>query len=327
VIGWRWQWRNGKQDKRIGSGNGIVKKTRTAKDYLAIFGSGFLMGTSDIIPGVSGGTMAFILGIYNELIDSIHSALPFLRELLRFRWREAFAAFPWQFLLALVSGIGLAILSLAHLMHWAITEHPNYIYAVFFGLITASILAVRNRVKRWSTNPILAVVLTAAGGYVLVGLSPAQTPEALWFTFLSGSLAICAMILPGISGAFILVLLGKYQFILNALLTFNMLTILVFMAGAVFGLLSFSSLLRWLLQHHHDLTVAALLGFMIGALREIWPWKDYLHVNEIPVGDVNVLPNLMAGETWLAMGLMALGFGVVLIIEFTALRRKKERPI
>jgi putative membrane protein len=295
---------------------------RTTKDYLAVLASGFLMGTSDIIPGVSGGTMAFILGIYDELIDSIQSALPFLRDLFRLRWREAFAAFPWQFLLALGSGIALAILSLARLLHWALEEHPDYIYSVFFGLILASILAVRSRVKRWTPTAFIAVVLTAAGGYLLVGLTPSQTPESLWFIFFSGALAICAMILPGISGAFILVLLGKYQFILNALLSFQIVTILVFMAGAAFGLLAFSSILRWLLHHHHDLTVAALLGFMIGALREIWPWKDYLHVDEIPIGDVNVLPNLMAGETWLAIGLMAVGFGVVLLIELVALRRK-----
>jgi putative membrane protein len=296
---------------------------RSPKDYLMIFASGFLMGTADIIPGVSGGTMAFILGIYDELIDAIQSTLQFLRAFLRLRWQEAFANYPWQFLLALGGGIAAAILSLAGLLHWALEEHPDYIYAVFFGLIVASILAVVRRVRRWTPAALLIAAITAIGGYLLVGLTPAQTPDAPWFIFLSGALAICAMILPGISGAFILVLLGKYQFILNALLAMNIVTIIVFMAGAVFGLLAFSSILRWLLHHHHDLTVAALLGFMIGALREIWPWKDYLHFEGVPVGDVNVLPVLAAGETWLAVGLMAVGFGLVLLIELAAHRRKQ----
>lgn len=296
---------------------------RTFKDTLGIFLGGFLMGTADIIPGVSGGTMAFILGIYDELIDAIQSALPFLRNLLRLRWRAAFGGFPWQFLLALVSGIGLAVLSLARVLHWALETHPSYIYAFFFGLIVASILAIRGRVKRWSPAALLLAAASALGAYLLVGITPSQTPDALWFLFISGAVAICAMILPGISGAFILVLLGKYQYILNALLTFQVIPILVFLAGAVVGLLAFSSVLRWLLHHHHDLTVALLLGFMAGALREIWPWKDYLHVEGVPVGDVNVLPSLQAGETWLSIGLMAAGFLLVMLIERLAHKRRQ----
>lgn len=300
----------------------ISPPKRTLKDYLLLMLNGFMMGSADIVPGVSGGTMAFILGVYDELIESIQATVPFLRDLLRLRWRQGFTNYPWRFLLALGSGIALAILSLARLLHWALENHPDYIYAIFFGLIVASILVVRRRVKRWSLPALLATGLTALGGYLLVGLTPAQTPTAAWFIFLSGAVAICAMILPGISGAFILVLLGKYQYILNALLSFDLLTILTFMVGAVFGLLAFSSVLRWLLRHYHDLTVAALLGFMIGALREIWPWKDFQHIEGIPVGDVNVLPNLAATETWLAISLMGAGAGAVLLIEWLANRRK-----
>lgn len=300
----------------------ISPPKRTLKDYLLLMLNGFMMGSADIVPGVSGGTMAFILGVYDELIESIQATVPFLRDLLRLRWRQAFTMYPWRFLLALGSGIALAILSLARLLHWALESHPDYIYAIFFGLILASIFVVRRRVKRWTFPSLLATGMTAVGGYLLVGLTPAQTPTAAWFIFLSGALAICAMILPGISGAFILVLLGKYQYILSALLSLDVLTLMTFMAGAFFGLLSFSSVLRWLLRHHHDLTVAALLGFMMGTLREIWPWKDYLHIDEIPVGDVNVLPNLASSETWLALGLMAAGVGAVMLIEWMAHRRK-----
>ncbi|MBN1667018.1 MAG: DUF368 domain-containing protein [Anaerolineales bacterium] len=281
------------------------------------------MGMADIVPGVSGGTMAFILGIYDELIESIQAAVPFLKDLFRLRISGAFNCFPWRFLLALGSGIALAILSLASLIHWALEEIPVYIYAIFFGLVLAAVLVVRNRVEHWTPFKFLAMALTTIASYLLVGLTPAQAPEGLWYVFLSGALAICAMILPGISGAFILVLLGLYQFILRALLSFDIVTILVFITGAAFGLLAFSNVLRWLLRHYHDLTVAALIGFMIGALRELWPWKDYLHVAEIPVGDVNVLPVLASVETWLAVGLMGLGFLLVLLIESLAHGKKQ----
>lgn len=287
---------------------------RTFKDYIGLSLRGFLMGAADVVPGVSGGTMAFILGIYDELIDSIRAIIPFLKDLLQLRWRQAFNDLPWRFLIALGLGIAAAILSLSRFMHWALENHPTPVYAVFFGLIVASVYVVRIRVKAWTPANLLVAALTTLGAYILVGLTPTQTPEALWFIFLSGALAICAMILPGISGAFILVLLGKYQYILGALNQLNIPVILVFMAGAAVGILSFANLLRWLLNHYHDLTVAALVGFMLGSLRKLWPWKD--------AGEVNILPGAFTSEVALAIGLMVVGFVVVIIIEYLAEHRK-----
>lgn len=287
---------------------------RTPKDYFGISLRGFLMGVADIIPGVSGGTMAFILGIYDELIDSIRAVIPVLKDLLKLNIRQALNDLPWRFLLALGLGIGAAILSLARFMHWALENHPTPVYAVFFGLIVASVYVVRNRVRAWTPLNLIIAALTALGAYILVGLTPTQTPEALWFIFLSGALAICAMILPGISGAFILVLLGKYQYILGALNTLNIPVILVFMAGAAVGILSFANLLRWLLNHYHDLTVAALMGFMLGSLRKLWPWKD--------AAEANILPGAFNGEVALTIGLMLAGFAAVIIIEYLAEHRK-----
>ncbi|MCS7178907.1 MAG: DUF368 domain-containing protein [Anaerolineae bacterium] len=281
------------------------------------------MGTADVIPGVSGGTVAFILGIYEELIDAIRSVVPFLRRLVSLRWREAVKGFPWLFLLALGAGIGTAVLSMARFLHWALETYPTYVYALFFGLIVASVYVVRTRVQTWKPHLLLVTLLFTAGTYLLMGLRPAQTPEALWFIFLSGMLAICAMILPGISGAFILVLLGKYQYLLGALIHLDLDTILVFIAGAAIGIVSFANVLRWLLNHYHDLTVAALIGFMLGALRELWPWKRARLVDHIPVEPVDTLPAALTSETAFALGLMGLGFGIVIVIERLAERRRR----
>ncbi|MDX9992021.1 MAG: DUF368 domain-containing protein [Anaerolineales bacterium] len=294
---------------------------RTFKDYLRLALGGIFIGSADVVPGVSGGTMAFILGIYDELIDSIRAAVPFLKHLLSLRWRQAFAVFPWRFLLAVGLGIALAILSLARFLDWALAEHPVYIFSLFFGLILASLYVVRKRIKSWSLINLGAFVLAAVGAYALVGLTPANTTEDLWFVFLSGALAICAMILPGISGAFILVLLGKYKFILAALLILDIPVILTFIFGALIGIIAFSNVLRWLLDHHHDLTVAVLLGFMLGALRKIWPWKLYEEISESFIRETNILPAGLSLEVLAAIGLMALGIGLVFAIEIYAARQ------
>ncbi|MGD2163133.1 MAG: DUF368 domain-containing protein, partial [Anaerolineales bacterium] len=185
-------------------------RKRTPRDYLGLTLRGMLIGSADIVPGVSGGTMAFILGIYDELIDAVRSAVPFLKNLFRLRWREAFHSLPWGFVLSIGLGIGLAVLGMARFLHWALEEHPEYIFALFFGLIVASIFLVGRRVTRWSPLNLAAAALAAVGAFLLIGLAPASTPHTPFYIFLSGVLAIPALILPGVSGAFILVLLGKY---------------------------------------------------------------------------------------------------------------------
>ncbi len=296
--------------------------SRTWVDYLWIAARGFAMGTADIIPGVSGGTMAFILGIYEELLDAIHAVnLTFVRRLLSGQWRAAFADFPWKFLLALLSGIGAAILSLSQVLHWALENEPQFVWAFFFGLVGASILVVRRRVRVWNMLNLTAAVLSAVGAYILVGLTPAETPHTSLLLFLSGALAICAMILPGISGAFILVLLGKYRYILGAVKSFDLLPLILVAAGAVVGLLVFVRVLRWMLNKNHDLMVAILTGFMLGSLRKVWPWK-IIEPTGAMVREINILPAAWNGGVILAVLLMIVGVIVVLIIEHLANRRE-----
>jgi putative membrane protein len=298
-------------------------KPRTLRQYVGVAARGFCMGAADVVPGVSGGTMAFILGIYEELLHAIHTInLDFVRRLLSLRWREALAHIPWRFMLALGLGIGAAILALARSISWALEHHPSLVWAFFFGLVLASIVTVRKRVRRWTLPVILSAALAALGAYALVGLTPAKTPDAPWFLFLSGALAICAMILPGISGAFILVLLGKYHTVLDAVVTRDVVTLAIVAAGCVVGLLSFARLLRWLFQHYHDLVVAMLLGLMLGSLRKVWPWKetqtalaDSGGTENVLQGFNNVLPADLTPETLLAVSLMLLGFGLIIGME------------
>lgn len=279
------------------------------------------MGAADVVPGVSGGTMAFILGIYDELIEAIHAVNgEFVRRLLTFQWRAAFDGFPWKFLVSLALGILTAILALANILHWALENHPVYIWAFFFGLILASILAVRRRVRRWSAFNVTAAATAAAGAFVLVGLSPSETPHTPLLLFLSGAVAICAMILPGISGAFILVLLGKYSYVLSAVKHFDILTIALVGLGAVTGLLAFVRLLRWMLHRNHDLVVAILTGFMVGSLRKVWPWKTLEPLGDGFIREVNFIPAVFDAETGAALILMAAGIVLVLVVEHFANR-------
>ncbi len=298
--------------------------SRSLTDYLVLTLKGICMGASDVIPGVSGGTMAFILGIYEELIFSIKSFdSRFILLLLRGHFREAMERVKWRFLVAVVSGIGLAIVSLARILAWLLQNEPLLIWSFFFGLISASVITVSRRVNRWSPMVIIAGVLGAAVAFWLVGLIPAKTPNAPWYLFLSGAVAICAMILPGISGAFILVLLGKYQYVLQALNNRDLFVLATVAGGACVGIVLFSRLLGWLFARHHDLIVSILTGFMLGSLRKIWPWKKAVHV--IAAGGTgtfeiyqNILPGPIDMRTIWAFALMGLGCAMVLALDFLA---------
>lgn len=306
-----------------------ARQERSAAGYVGVTLRGMCMGAADVVPGVSGGTMAFILGIYEELIEAIRAVnANFLRTLLSFRLKEALSLIPWKFLGSLVIGILFAVFSLAKLLVWLLEHKPVFIWSFFFGLILASILTVGRNLEKRNLTALLWAAFGAAGAYVLVGMVPVNTPEALWFLFLSGAVAICAMILPGISGSFILVLLGKYHFVLAAVNERNFMVLAVFTAGAVFGITSFSRLLSWLLRNHHDTTIALLLGLMLGSLRKVWPWKKTLettldrHGNTIPLTEINLLPSQWNSEVAIAVSLAALGFLVVLLLEFRASRPK-----
>ncbi|MGQ9904253.1 MAG: DUF368 domain-containing protein [Anaerolineae bacterium] len=296
-------------------------RNRSLIDYFWVTARGFCMGAADVVPGVSGGTIAFILGIYDELINAIHAVnLRFVRRLIGLRWREAFGEFPWQFLLALGMGIGLAIVILSRPLSHALQTSPSLVWAFFFGLVLASVLVVRKRVRRWTPATVALALVAAVGAYILVGLTPTETPNDAWFLFLSGAIAICAMILPGISGSFILVLLGKYQYVLGAVTHADVITLAIFVAGAAAGIVTFVRVLRWVLRRYHDPTVAVLAGFMLGSLRKVWPWKDAVD------GQANVLPQALTPEVGLALALVVAGAALVIAIDLVAARQHATAP-
>ena len=304
--------------------------SRTLADYAGIAARGFAMGAADVVPGVSGGTMAFILGIYEELIESLRQplSLKIIRLALNFKIKEVLQAVNWQFLGSLGIGILAAIFTLASFLESALVNYPALVWSFFFGLVVASIFTVIKRVKRWGLLTYAAAIVGTIAAYITVGLVPIQTPEDAWFIFLSGVIAICAMILPGISGSFILVLLGKYQYILSAVTNRDFLTLIIFSLGCGIGLVTFAQVLGWLFKRYHDVTVAVLIGLMVGSLRKIWPWKETLstildrHGAEIPVEQVNILPPVFDAQVAIALVLALVGFAVVFLLDTIASRRE-----
>ncbi|MFZ7113282.1 MAG: DUF368 domain-containing protein [Desulfatiglandales bacterium] len=308
-----------------------MEKARSAWDYLMISLKGFCMGAADVVPGVSGGTIAFITGIYEELLTSIRSFdLRFFRLITAMRIREAMAHTSWPFLVSLILGIFAAILSLARILAWLLQSHPVLIWSFFFGLVLASALTVARDLDTWRLSYIACTVLGTLGAYFLVGMVPVSTPDTPWFLFLSGSIAICAMILPGISGSFILVLLGKYQYVLQAVNDRDLLTLIVVGAGAVVGIITFVRLLGWLLARYRYETMAVLTGFMLGSLRRVWPWKTTLEEiidaqgHALVISQSNSVPSQWNSEVTFALCLAIFGFLLVLFLNFLA--GGKDRP-
>ena len=280
--------------------------------YLGISIKGFCMGSADVVPGVSGGTMAFILGIYEELIRAIRSFdLNFLKLLFSFRIKEAMAHTAWKFLVAVGLGILTAIFSFAKILSWLLQNRPVMIWSFFFGLILASIFTVGRHLNKWDLSMIIGILLGTLGAYLLVGMVPVSTPNTPWFLFLCGAVAICAMILPGISGAFILVLMGKYQYILEAVNQRDFIILILVAAGAGVGLVTFARLLNWLFKRHHDMTIAILSGLMLGSLRKVWPWKERIEGS-------GILPSHWNNEVMMALSLMIGGFLLVFFLNLLA---------
>jgi putative membrane protein len=295
-------------------------KDRSFPDYIVLGAKGFCMGASDVVPGVSGGTMAFILGIYEELIDVIKSFdLKSLQFLVTLKFRPLLDRISWQFLLAVGIGIFAAIFTLSRLLSWLLQNRPVFIWSFFLGLILASVLSVSRRVEAWRILTWLCLVGGTVGSYFLVGLVPVSTPNDYWFLFLCGAVAICAMILPGISGSYILVLLGKYRYVLDAVNHRDFLVLGLVAAGACVGIIAFSRILGWLLKNYHDLMVATLTGLMIGSLRKVWPWKETLESVADLHGQTfvqsNILPGQWNGEVLAALSLMVAGLLAVLFLD------------
>jgi putative membrane protein len=304
---------------------------RSLKEYFGVLFSGFAMGSANIIPGVSGGTMALILGIYEELIDSIKAftTVDAIKMILGFKIKDAFEKLPWRFLLALGIGVLIATASLAKFLGWALNNYPPLVWAFFFGLVVASIISVAKKIKKWTVSRYMGVILGTIAAYLIVGMAPTQTPETWWFLVISGVIAICAMILPGISGSFLLVLMGKYQYILNAVNERDFMVLFWAGLGAVAGLVSFVQLLSWLFKRYHDLTIAILIGFMVGSLRKIWPWKETIESivirgKERPLIQDNILPPSYDTMFYAALALAVIGVVSVFAMEFIATRKDKK---
>ncbi len=296
---------------------------RIAGYYGRLIACGFAMGSADIVPGVSGGTMAFILGIYEELIFSIRAiARPaFWQALRRGQVVEALQIIRFPFLAAVGTGILLAIFTLARALSWLLANYPTLVWSFFFGLVLASVWMVGKRVQEWKRWFIIPLAVSSLFAFWLVGSLPAQTPKSLPWFFLSGMLASVAMILPGISGAFILVLLGKYQDVLHAVGALDVITLGTVATGAMIGLVTVAQVLGWLFRRYHDFTVVLLTGFMLGSLRKLWPWKETSLVAEVegeivPIVEQLTWPALHIDgqwnlEVWLAFSIMMVGMLVV----------------
>ncbi len=304
---------------------------RRPKDYLLLYLKGVSMGGADVIPGVSGGTIAFITGIYEELINSLKSIDgAAIRLLLSFQIGKFWAHINGSFLVTVLAGILTSLLSLAKLMTYLLENHPIAIWSFFFGLILVSSPLIMRDIRRWNLGTVIAFLLGIVIAYTITVLSPTETPTNLLFIFFCGALAICAMILPGISGAFVLLLIGKYEYMINALIEFNLPVILVFAAGCFFGLIGFSHVLSWILDRYRYPALALLAGFMIGSLNKVWPWKEVVAYRfnhegiQVPAFDQSVWPGRYQEVTqqdpkiFYAILFAAAGIFLVVAIEKTA---------
>lgn len=269
------------------------------------------MGGADVIPGVSGGTIALIAGIYEELIHSIKSVdAVALKLLLKLDIKGLWQRINGAFLVNVFAGVLISIFSLAKLITYLLEVHPIPVWSFFFGLILISAYFVMPRTRGWADY--LSLFVGAVLAYLITSLTPGDTPEELWFIFISGAIAICAMILPGISGSFILLLLGKYEFVLDAVKTLDLSIIVVFAAGCAVGIISFSKVIHWLLLHYKGVTLSLLAGFMLGSLNKIWPWKD-------ESGDVfvNLSPNDFTAVTdqpnQLYLAIIFFSLGIIIV--------------
>ncbi|MGI6394088.1 MAG: DUF368 domain-containing protein [bacterium] len=302
----------------------------SVKEGVILAAKGLFMGTADVIPGVSGGTIALIVGIYEKLLAAIKSIdFDVLKRLLKFDFTGAISQVHIRFLTVLLAGIATAIISLSRLMNYLLKFHPEPTFSLFFGLIAASIFVVGREVK-WKWEEVVSLIAGSVAAFFLVGLIPVSTPNELWFIFLSGVIGICAMILPGISGAFILLVLGKYEFITGTLKApfsanevtgmNNLIIIAVFCFGCAAGLAGFSRFLNWLLSKWHSVTLAFLTGLMAGSMRKIWPWKgeavvEIIRGKEHIVSQPNIIPNNFGAYFALSIFLVAIGVVVILLLD------------
>ncbi|MCI2230139.1 DUF368 domain-containing protein [Polaribacter sp. MSW13] len=305
--------------------------SRSIKDYIIVGLKGMAMGAADVVPGVSGGTIAFISGIYEELLGSISNVkLGLFKTLKQEGLKTAWKQINGNFLASLFLGIFISIVSLAKAIKYLLENEPILLWSFFFGLVLASIIYIAKQITKWNFISIIILIMGAFLAYYITTLNPLVSENSsLFFMFIAGAIAICAMILPGISGAFILVLLGAYKPILAAVNDRDFKTIAAVGLGAIIGLLSFSKILKWLFAHYKNYTLAALTGFIIGSLNKIWPWKETLtwrtnsHGVKVPFNQQSVSPFSFDGNTELTMAIVlaVVGFGLILLMEKLAVKK------
>ncbi|WP_214983435.1 DUF368 domain-containing protein [Tenacibaculum dicentrarchi] len=304
---------------------------RTKKDYLVIILKGIAMGAADVVPGVSGGTIAFISGIYEELLNAISAVnLDLFKILKKEGVKSAWAQLNGNFLAALFTGIFISIISLAKAIKWLLINQPILLWAFFFGLVLASIIYIAKQVKHWSFKGIFIGVLAVFFGYLITVL-PAVNGQEVSYLFLvfSGAIASCAMILPGISGSYILLLIGVYPLVMSALTNSELKTISAIVIGVMIGLTTFSKLLKWLFYNYKNEMLIALTGLMLGSLNKVWPWKTVLttytdrHGVVKPLLEKSVLPFSYDGnpELMYASILIIVGFSLILLLEKLAVKK------
>jgi putative membrane protein len=288
------------------------------------------MGAADIVPGVSGGTVALVLGIYERLIRNVHTGAHALKEILQGRFAAAGATLrrvEWVWLLALLAGILLAVAALSSILETLLHDHPVRMSGLFFGLVAGSLTVGWRLIRHIGPREIGVMLVVALGLFLLLGLradtevaegTAEVVTKAWWVFFLSGALAICAMILPGISGSFILVMIGMYTEVLGAVNDRDLVSLAATAAGCIVGLALFSTVLNWSLEHHHDLVMAAMVGLMLGSLRVLWPWPGGTGTTTLsrPAGDVAV-------PVLLALG----GFALVVAVELIATRSHRSHEL
>lgn len=312
------------QNEPILDATTATKTSPNFMTYVLIFFRGLAMGAADVVPGVSGGTIAFITGIYERLLNAIKSINPTALSLL---FKEGIAA-AWKhidgnFLVALFSGIFVSLFTLSKGLKWCLSTYPQLLWAFFFGLIIASSIYVIQQVKQWNTSAIIGLLVGGIVAYTITEIAPAEAPTDYWMVFLAGAIAITAMILPGISGSFILLLMGMYRHVLNAATEMDIVFLLIFMCGCIIGLLLFSHILSWTFKNYKNTTLAVLSGFMIGSLNKVWPWQNVIqtrtnsHGETVPWMWENVMPNNYTGEPYIlwCIFLLLIGFSLVFILE------------
>lgn len=310
---------------------------RSRKDYIVLYLKGVAMGAADVVPGVSGGTVAFISGIYDELVRSIRSVGPqTLKTLRKEGVGAAWSAINGWFLLTVVAGVFTSLLTLSKVVGYLLTNHPLPLWAFFFGLILGSIVYLMREHPPKQVSLFIAFIVGSVIAYGISLLPTQQIEPTLIIMFFAGALALCAMILPGISGSFILLLLGLYGAYIDALKTLDIVVLATFITGGLLGLLSFSRVLSWLLDTYHECTVLTMTGFLAGSLVMIWPWRNATEVMVSDSGKTyymafeNVLPQQYAAitgydpQTMISLSAMAVGFILVISLEWFGQKAKSE---